>query len=380
MELTLIAGGIKLRKLFVLLLVLSLFFPLMGCSHNNHFEVDSATQEGLLSFLQSAALGGRGDYSLNIDGPVGVNNVGAVSGSVSGSGNPVAAVIVSFNFLEDKLIEVSRGEIDADGKWGPLTMLYGPKAFALLQEDVLKGYYIPGPKFAAVLDSAAAYTDFLVNPRDSGLVALALVHSGKLQEAADLLAGLQTIHPLLSGLPATVDIFGRSQGETVDYAATAWAGYAAAVLAKAASNHPDILNQAKAYASYLDAITPPDDNETRLAGWLLFSELSRINPDYVELAEKWQLKPGEEYNPLVGTWMLLSGGKIKRYVDLDYVPVSQVDRWIHLNLLAALNKLPAELDLALSDVPGGKAIIEDGKISLQATSWMLIALEGKLRK
>lgn len=368
-----------MRKRVVLLLVSALSLSFMGCSHKSiSFKVDTATQEGLLSFLQSAALGGRGDYALNIDEPVGVSDVGAVSGSVNG--NPADAVMVSLSFLEDNIIEVSRGQIDTDGKWGPLAMLYGPKALVLFQEDGLKGYYIPGHKFAAVLDNAAAYSDFLVNPRDSGLVALALVHAGKLQEAADLLAGLQTIHPPLSGLPATVDILGRSQGGTVDYAATAWAGYAAAVLAKAASDHPDILNEAKAYASYLKAIALPDDNETRLAGWLLFSELSRINPDYAELAEKWQLEPGEQYDPMVGTWMLLSGGKIKRYVDFDYMPDSQADRWIHLNLLAALNKLPAELDLALSDVPGGKAILENGKISLQATSWMLIALEGKLRK
>ena len=114
------------------------------------------------------------------------------------------------------------------------------------------------------------------------------------------------------------------------------------------------------------------------AGWLLFRELSVKNPDSAGLAEKWQLEPGETYDPLVGTWMLLSGRKIKKYVDLNYVPVSQTDKWIHYNLLAALNKLPAEPDLAVSDVPGGKAVTENGEISLQATSWMLIALQGGL--
>ena len=349
----------------------------MGCSHNIQFEVDSATQEGLLNFLQSAALGGRGEFVLNIDGSFGASSVGEISGSVNG--NPTGTVIVSVNFFEDSLIEVSRGEVDSDGKWGPIDMLYGPKALVLFQGEVLKGYHLPGQKFAAALNSAAVYSDFLVNPRDSGLVALALIHSGKLQEAADLLAGLQTIHPHYSGLPAKVDVFGRAQEETVDYAATAWAGYASAVLAKAASYNEDIWKEANTYATYLEHLAIPEDNETRLAGWLLFTELSTKNPDYAELAEKWQLEPGEQYNPIVGTWMLLSGGKIKRYVDLDYVPVSQVDRWIHLNLLAALNKLPAELDLAVSDVPGGKAVMEDGKISLQATSWMLIALGGQLR-
>jgi hypothetical protein len=367
-----------LRKLVVLLLVSALIISGVGCSGSgdNFKEVDDVTREGLIALLQAAALGGCGEYAINVDVEIGAGSVGDVTGSVSG--NLAEAEIVSISFLEDKLIEVSRGEISPEGKWGPLTMLYGPKAFVMLEGEAMKGYYIPGPRFAAVLVSAGAYSDFLVNPRDTGLVALALIHGGKLQEAADLLAGLQTIHPLLSGLPAKADIFGRPQGDAVDYAATAWAGYAAAVLAKAASDNPDLWNEARAYASYLEAIAVPEDNETRLAGWLLFTELSRKSPDSAGLAEKWQLEPGETYDPLVGTWMLLSGRKIKKYVDFNYVPVSQTDKWIHYNLLAFLNKLPAEPDLAVSDVFGGKAVTENGEISLQATSWMLIALQGGL--
>lgn len=366
-----------MRKLLVLLLTAALILSGVGCSGrgDNFKEVDDATREGLISLLHSAAQGGCGEYLINVDGEIEAGSVGDFSGSVSG--NPPAAEIVSISFLEDKLIEVSREEISSEGSWGPLTMLYGPKAFVLLEGEVMKGYYIPGARFAAVLVSAAAYSDFLVNPRDTGLVALALIHSGKLQAAADLLAGLQTIHPLLSGLPAKADIFGRPRGDAVDYAATAWAGYAAAVLA-GQTNNSDLWDEAIAYASYLEAITAPEDNEARLAGWLLFTELGKKNSDYAGLAKKWQLEPGETYNPLVGTWMLLAKGKIKKYVDFDYVPVSETDKWIHYNLLAALNKLPAELNLAVKDVPGGKAVVEDGKLSLQATSWMLIALSGGL--
>jgi len=364
------------KKIVVFLLVSALVCSMAGCSHEEAFlEVDAATREDLLKFLLSAALGGSGEYLVNVEGEIGAGSVGNVSGSVSA--NLAAAEIVSISFLEDKLIEVSRAEVASDGKWGPLPMLYGPKAFVLLEGEVMKGYYLPGQRFAAVLDSAATYSDFIVNPRDTGLVALALIHGGKLQDAANLLAGLQTIHPLLSGLPAQADIFGRPQGEEVDYAATAWAGYAAAALA-AASDNPDLWNEAQAYASYLKDMEPPADNETRLAGWLLFSELSRKSPDYADLTKKWQLELGEEYDPLVGTYLLLSGGKLKKYVDLNYTPHSQTEKWIHYNLLAVLNKLPAELDLAVSDVTGGKAVVEDGKISLQATSWMVIALQGEL--
>lgn len=343
-------------------------------------EVDQETRHALLDFLQAAALGGQGKCKITTDEEVGESSVGSISGSVSGS--YTAAEIVSISFLDDKILEVNRTEVTPDGKWGPLTMLYGPKAFLMVDGDELLGYVLYDARFAAILRCVPSYADFRVDPLDTGIVALALIYSGKGQEAANLLAKLQTIHPTFSGLPANGDIFGFSVDAAVDYRGTAWTGYAAAVLAEA-SNHPDLWREAKAYASYLEGQPVADDVETRLGGWLLFSKLSKKYPDYTALADKWQLEPLAEYNPFLGTYLLMSGVKIreiKEYVDADYMPVSERDKWIHFSLLAAIDNLPAEVDVAVESVPGGMAVIEDGKISLQATGWMMIALQGGLQK
>jgi len=370
------------KKLSIILIVLALMISVTGCANkgDQFQEVDQATREALLDFLQQAALGGQGKCKITTDEEVGESSVGSISGSVSG--NYTAAEIVSISFLDDKILEVSRTEVTPDGKWGPLTMLYGPKAFLMVEGDELRGYSLHDARFAAVLSSASSYADFRIDPLDTGIVALALIYSGKGQEAANLLAKLQSIHPIYSGLPANGDVFGVSYDPAVDYCATAWTGYAAAVLAEA-SEHPDLWREAKSYASYLEELAVPAEAETRLGGWLLFSKLSKEYPDYAALADMWQLEPGGEYNPLLGTYMLMSGVKereVKKYVDKEYVPVSETDKWIHYSLLAALDYLPAQVDVAVESVPGGMAVLEEGKISLQATGWMMIALQGGLKK
>ena len=365
-----------MKKLTVLLLAITLVLG-AGCVGGDTFKaVDAATREDLLAFLATAALGGRGENTIIVDGEISSDIVSEVSGHISGSAD--GAEMVSLGFYDGKVVEVARCDVSAEGKWGPLTLVNGPKALVLLKGEETMGYYVDQPRFAADLTAGLKYAGYRVNPLDTGLVALALVKGGKLQEAADLLAGLQRIHRLHSGLPVRVDVFGNALGEEVDYTATAWAGYAAAVLARTASDNADIWNEAKAYASYLEGIDPPPVAETRLGGWLLFTELSKKESAYGQLADKWQPEAGEEYDPLVGTWMLLAKGKAKDYADPDYQPVSATDRWIHYNLLAALKKVPVELDLATAEVPGGRAVIEEGRASLQATSWMVIALMGGL--
>ncbi|MGI6362400.1 MAG: hypothetical protein ACOX21_01210 [Bacillota bacterium] len=371
-----------MKQIFIIFSSLVLILSAPGCAHRSEQfqEIDQDTREAVLAFLQQAALGGRGKCKIITDAEVGESSVGNISGSVEGSFSK--AEIVSISFLDDKLIEVSRTEVLPDGKWGPLTMLYGPKALLLVEGKELLGYSLYDARYAAVLSAASAYADFRIDPMDTGIVALALIYSGKGQEAANLLAQLQTIHPTYSGLPANGDVFGVTFDPAVDYCGTAWTGYAAAVLAEA-SDHPDLWREAKAYASYLEDLSVPAAAETRLGGWLLFSKLSKEYPDYAALADMWQLEPGEEYNPLLGIYMLMSGvkeGEIKKYADKEYVPVSERDKWIHYSLLAALDYLPAQVDVAVESVPGGMAVFEEGKISLQATGWMMIALQGGLKK
>lgn len=368
-----------MKNLVIGLILLALMVSVCGCANTgeNFQEVDQETREALLAFLEEVALGGQGQCNILTDDEVGESSVGTISGSVSGKFTN--AEIVSISFLDDKILEVNRAEVSPDGKWGPLTMLYGPKALIMVEGDVLLGYRLLDSRFAAILSSGSSYADFLIDPQDTGIVALALIYSGKAQEAANLLAQLQTIHPTQSGLPVKVDVFGVSLDNTIDYSATAWTGYAAAVLAEG-SDHPNLWKEAKAYASYLEAQPLPADDETRLGGWLLFSQLGDKYPEYAALADEWKLERGEEYNPLVGTYILMSGGKVKKYIDQDYVPMSETDKWIHYSLLAAVNKLPAEIDVAVENAPGGMAVIEEGKISLQATGWMMIALQGGLDK
>lgn len=365
-----------MRKFVVYLLAATLVLTGAGCSGSNSFkEIDQATQEGLLALLQSAALGGRGEYIIQLGQETGEGFLKEISGSIEGL---AAAEVVSLNFYEGKLAEIGRGNLAPDGKWGPLPTVSGDRAFLVLEGKTLRAYHVSTARYAGILTAGAVYSDFLINPRDTGLVALALVQGGKLQEAADLLAGLQNIHPLRSGLPAKADIFGYSSQESIDIAATAWAGYAAAVLAGAASDNPDLWREAKAYASYLETATPPADREALLAGWLLFFELSKKETEYTAKAQEWQPVQKEGYDPYQGLHLLLTKGNLKKYVDTDYSPATEAERWIHYSLLAAIKALPKELVLAVEDVPGGKAVVEDGKISLGATSWMFIALMGGL--
>jgi hypothetical protein len=232
------------KQIFIIFSSLVLILSAPGCAHRSEQfqEIDQDTREAVLAFLQQAALGGRGKCKIITDAEVGESSVGNISGSVEGSFSK--AEIVSISFLDDKLIEVSRTEVLPDGKWGPLTMLYGPKALLLVEGKELLGYSLYDARYAAVLSAASAYADFRIDPMDTGIVALALIYSGKGQEAANLLAQLQTIHPTYSGLPANGDVFGVTFDPAVDYCATAWTGYAAAVLAEA-SEHPDLWREAK---------------------------------------------------------------------------------------------------------------------------------------
>lgn len=365
-------------KKFVTIVLICLIVAATGCAPRGDAftSVDKATREELEQFLISAAQGGSGEYTLTVQGNVGNETVGEVSGSVSGS--PAGAEVVSFSFLDNTLIEVGRVPVQ-DGHWGPVTVFYGPKALVLIDGDRVLGYWLAPQAFAmASLTAVSGHENFLVSPGESGLVALALVHSGKYQDAANLLAAMRLGYGENRGLPQEADVFGRAQTEDMDVGATAWAGYAAAVLADS-TRSDDLWQEAHNYAQYLKDIDVPSNVESRLAGWLLFSALMDEYPEIDNLPDKWQPEEGGEYDPLFGTWMLLSGQDIAGYVDLAYQPESSVDKWIHYNLLAAIEELPDEFDLGILDVPGGKAVEEQGQISLEATSWMVLAISGKLR-
>lgn len=371
-----------MKKLTALLLVLVCVFSAAGCAETadgNAFEVDHATREGLLDFLESSALGGVGEVLISVDGDVGQDTVGDVSGSVSSAVS--GAEIVSYSFLDDTLIEVGRTPVEPSGKWGPVTVLYGPKALILMDGEKVLGYWLTAQVFAmAALPSASSYEDFVVSTRDSGLIALALIHSQKYQEAANLLAAMRDTHIQFGGLPGQADVFGQSQAETIDPGATAWAGYAAAVLARLTDNAM-LWEEAQSYGRYLRDAQVPEDSDSRLAGWLLYSELVDRYPEFGYLPERWQPESKEQYDPIIGTWMLMAeAGDLAAYVDFSYLPESQAEKWIHFNLLAALDQYPQDLDIIISDVPGGKAVSEGEGISLEATVWMVLTLTGKIRQ
>lgn len=360
--------------LFVL--VLSAF----GCSTNGDpFDaVDEETRQGLIGFLESAALGGRGEYTITVEGEVGEKYVGDIRGIAHGA--PSSAELIYYSFLDAQLIEVSRTQMDADGSWGPITVLYGPKALILMDGDTILGYWVTPRVFAmSPRTTVADCSDFAVLPRDSGLVALALIHGNKLQEAANLLAEIRPVHMECSGLPEKVDVFGRVLNEGIDVSATAWAGFAAAELAEI-TNNSQLWDEARAYAEYLSAQPIQVDADALVAGWLLFDKLKKKYPEYAERQAEWQPQ-SDDYHPLVGTWMILAGQDVNGFVDLSYQPESAAEKWLHYNVLAALNEVPGDTELdELRDVPGGKAVVDKDIISLEATSWMVLALSGGLRK
>lgn len=366
-----------MKKLAALVLI-GLLLAASGCKPkaDPFAAVDQTTRSEVVNFLCSAAQGGTGEYTLSPDDNVGSATVGEISGSVSGS--PVGAEVVSYSFLDDKLIEVERTSVQ-DGRWGPLTVFYGPKALVLQEGNAVLAYWLAPQRFAmASLEAASQYDDFLISPRESGLVALALTHSKKYQEAATLLAAMRPVHMEYQGLPQRADVFGRAFTGDIDPGATAWAGYAAAVLAAEARDNK-LWEEARAYAHYLKDAEVPQEVDSRLAGWLLFSALAEKYPEFGSLPAKWQPQQGEGYDPRYGTWLLLSGMDIAEYVEMDYRPVSLAEKWIHYNLLAAMGELPQELALGLMEVPGGKAVGVEGQISLEATSWMVLAVSGKFR-
>lgn len=358
--------------LFVL--VLSAF----GCSPDGDpFDaVDKETRQGLISFLESAALGGRGEYLITVEGEVGEKYVGDINGIAQGA--PSSAELVYYSFLDAQLIEVSRNQIDADGSWGPITVLYGPKALVLVDGDTVLGYWVAPRVFAmSPRTTVEDCSDFAVLPRDSGLVALALIHGNKLQEAANLLAEIRPLHLECAGLPGKVDVFGRVLEDGIDASATAWAGYAAVELAEI-TNNSQLWDEARAYAEYLCTQPIPSENDALVPGWLLFDKLKKKFPEYAELLVEWQPQ-SDQYQPLVGTWMLLAGKDAKEFVNFSFQPESATEKWLHYNVLAALNHAPEDTSLdELRDVPGGKAVVDQGSISLEATSWMVLALSGGL--
>lgn len=366
-----------MKKLGVLILV-AIILVTAGCTlevDEAFATVDQSTREDLLSFLTSAALGGAGEYSLTVQEGIGSEMVGEVSGTVSGSLD--GAQVVSFSFFEDTMVEAGRTPVQ-DGKWGPVTVLYGPKLLALMNGRKVSGYWLTPQSFAMTPLIASRYKNLLVSPRESGLVALALAHSRKYQEAANLLAAIRSVHLENQGLPLKADVFGRAQGEGIDAGSTAWVGYAAAVLAGLTRNS-DLWEEARTYALYLRDLDVPADVDSRLAGWLLFDRVAERYPEFGYLPAKWQPEVNKGYDPRVGTWMLVSGQDIIEYVDLSYLPESPVDKWIHYNLLAAVNQLPDELGLELTELPSGKAVMVEEQVSLEATSWMILALTGKVR-
>jgi len=365
-------------KITAIILILALVFGISGCApepDDAFADINKDTRNALVNFLASAALGSSGEYTITVDGDVGRDTVGEVTGSVSG--NPSGCELVSYSFLDNTLIEVGRTPVER-GKWGPLTVLYGPKALVLVQDNMVKGYWLAPQVFAmAPLTSVSRHRDFVISPRESGLVALALTHAGKYQQAADLLAALRPVHLENSGLPPTADVFGRGLSEEVDPTATAWAGYAAAILAELTDNS-NLWEEARAYALYLRDIDAPEAVAARLPGWLMFSALVERYPEFGYLPEKWQPESDSEYHPLVGTWMLLAGQDISQYVKISYQPESETEKWIHYNLLAAIGEV-REWNWDLLSISGGQAVTEDGKVSLEATSWMVLALSGKIR-
>jgi hypothetical protein len=283
--------------------------------------------------------------------------------------------------LEGNIIEVGRVEVGSNGKWGPTTVLYGPKALVLFEGDKVSGYWLTPQVYAMTpFSTEPDSSSFTVFPRHSGMVALALIHSGKPQAAANLLASMRTAHVENEGLPGRADVFGRPQVSTLDPAATAWAGYAAAVLAGSTRSN-NLWEEAKAYGLYLRDIEVPERSEARLAGWLLFSELASRYPEFGYLPDRWKPEVGEKYDPLVGTWMLMSGeGDLQDYLNLSYRSGSPTLMWIHYNILAAIDQLPDELDLTnISAISGGKAVFFENIASLEATSWMVLTLSGKFR-
>lgn len=372
-----------MKKLVVLVILSVLVLTGFGCSKSADpfISVDDDIRNGLVSFLESAALGGRGQYVISVEGDIGEKYVGEIQGSVADA--PAGSEIVYFSTLGNSLVEVSRSEVQGDGNWGPITVLYGPKVLVLIGENGVEevlGYWLSPHMFAVPpLSAMTEYQDLYISPRDSGLVALALIHSGKLQEAANLLASIKELHIQYEGLPKVVDVFGIVWDETVDAEATAWAGYAAAVLART-TNNSKLWDEARRYGLNLQDMAIPDELELRAAGSLLFSELASKYPEFSPLAEQWQPE-ADRYHPLMGTWMLVSGnGSISKYADFDYQPESEREKWLHYNVLAALNKLPEDLGLdGINSFPGGIAWADSEGISLEVTSWIVLTLSGGIR-
>ena len=359
------------KYFFILVLVV-----VVGCSPQEEIVtsfpgISDDVQQGLIDFIQSSVSGIGGDVSITTE-EIGLGFVGEIDGNVT----MTSGEVISYSFLEDKLIEVDRVSIEADGSWGPITVLYGPKALLAVDGGVVRGYLLAPQVFAmADLGQAQSFSDFVIDPKLSGLAALALVHSGQYQAAADLLAGLRSVHTQYSGLPAEADVFGQMLAQEFGTAATAWAGYAAAVLAKE-TNNSGLWQEAKTYGQYLSDV--PADTEGRLAGWLLFSQLAEQYSEFAELAERW-IPSSNLDDPFAALGVLLSDADLDNY-NISQVPVSPMEKWIHYNLLAGLGQLPTELELAdVIDVSMGTAVTDGNEICLEATLWMALTLSGNMR-
>ncbi|MTI95557.1 MAG: hypothetical protein FH749_08720 [Firmicutes bacterium] len=349
-----------------------------GCTVTDPFaDVDPQIKIDLSEFLHTVAFGWEGSLSV-ADSP-GLHYVGEVTGSVSG-----ASEVRAYSYIDSEPTEIDSVEPGPGGNW-ELTVLYGPKIVLAWQDEEMVGQWLEPRTFVNYpwLESEPGADYYLVDPLDTALVALALYMNDQLQDAADVLAPLQAVHQEFSGLPESVDVFGRADADAaISIEATAWAGYVAALLAKA-SDQAVLWAEAEAYAGYLEQLQyVPNDPRQQLPGMLLFEILTSHNNEYQALATAWEVQAGDQYDPYAGLAMALSGERVSQFVDTDFAPQTEAEKWLHFNVLAAAGETPpdleAELD-ALTGQPVGSALMADNEPCIAASAWMSIALSGNFR-
>jgi hypothetical protein len=373
-----------LRKIFILIISLLL---MAGCGRGvtqpPFAGVSPDVQEDLKAFLSTAAFGW--ETGLEIDSIPGISfseyYVGDISGRIAAPDR--ALEVVTYGILDGNPVELQRAEVNPDGTWGPLTVLFGPKLVLIWAGDELAGEWLNPRHLVRTpwFDGAPRQDSFVVDPMDTALASLAMFCSGEYQASADILAALRTVHAANGGLPAEIDVFGRPGSDQIDIPATAWAGYTAALLAQV-SGQEALWEEARTYASYLtQSASVPMDSASRLPGSLLLDVLAKEYDGYREHFQAWKVEAKGEYDPQIGLALVLTASPGK-YVPNVYTPKGETDKWLHYTVLAALGKEPehleADLEL-LADLPVGRGLLDDEDISIRASAWMLIALSGKLR-
>lgn len=363
-------------KAGVILLVLLCF---ISCSANSplaSLDEDGALESGLVYTLEHILWG---QFGLEVDEQPGLVYLGEVHGRCEVESD---AQVAAFSFIGERIHETERVSVATDGSWGPLTVVHGPKLLVLFDGSEVAGQYLAPTLFAvAPLDSEPTADLLQADAGATGLTALALFHAGSVQAAADVLARLQDFHRSMGGIPCNVNCFGQSDGEGLDVAATAWAGFAAQELAVASGQQP-LWDEAIAYAGYLEDLAPPEQPEARVAGWLLFDGLAReLGDEYRHVAEEWQPKQPDGYCPWYSLFRLASGGKPEP--DLDYLPQNG-EIWLHHLLLDARGKKHEQLDEqvdALGVLADGGLYVAtaSGELSIRETAWMVLALTGAFR-